>query len=57
MKEIKTCEKNLDSLKSMLVKHKEEYQKRKEEIHSIEKALFEKEFELKDMENEKAIRK
>jgi len=35
---------------------RERVQKRKDQIHLVEKALLEKEFELKEVEHEKAIK-
>lgn len=56
-KDIKDCENALDTLRTKFAKLKEEQSKKKEEVQALERALLEKDFELKEIENEKAIRK
>jgi len=55
-KDIKNYEKNLKALKTKLAQMKEETLSKRNEVQTLEKALLEKEFELREIENEKAIR-
>ena len=54
--DLKTKQQTLDALKNKFAKAKKEGDSRRGEVLKVEKLLLEKEFEIKDIENEKHIR-